>query len=136
MSGISFISELKLRASYGQVGNTSVAPYQTQGALAPSLYDWNNVDARGFRLDQIPNPDLSWEVSESFDAGIDFGFFNGKLSGYVDYYQTSTGTSLILNRALPPTSGYNSIVQNIGGTETSWIRPAALSGLPNLTSVA
>lgn len=118
LSGVNFLSELKLRASYGKVGNTAVAPYQTQGTLAQSLYDWNNVDARGFRLDQIPNPDLSWEVSESFDAGIDFGFFNGKLSGYVDYYRTSTGTSLILNRALPPTSGYNSIVQNIGGTET------------------
>ena len=49
-------------------------------------------------LNQIPNPDLSWEYSESFDAGIDFGFFNGRLSGYVDYYHTSTGTSLILNR--------------------------------------
>jgi TonB-linked SusC/RagA family outer membrane protein len=118
MSGINAVSELKLRASYGKVGNTSVAPYQTQGTLAPSLYDWNNVDARGFRLDQIPNPDLSWEISESFDAGIDFGFFNGRLSGYLDYYRTSTGTSLILNRGLPITSGYNSIVQNIGGTET------------------
>jgi len=118
MSGITAVSELKLRASYGKVGNTSVAPYQTQGTLAPSLYDWNNVDARGFRLDQIPNPDLSWEVSESFDAGIDFGFFNSRLHGYLDYYHTSTGTSLILNRGLPPTSGYNSIVQNIGGTET------------------
>ena len=63
LAGVDFLSELKLRASYGQVGNTSVAPYQTQGTLAQSLYDWNNVDARGFRLDQIPNPDLSWEVS-------------------------------------------------------------------------
>lgn len=118
LSGVNFISELKLRGSYGKVGNTAVAPYQTQGTLAQSLYDWNNVDARGFRLDQIPNPDLSWEYSESVDAGIDFGFFNGRLGGYVDVYHTSTGTSLILNRALPPTSGYNSIVQNIGGTTT------------------
>jgi len=118
MSGANAVSELKLRASYGKVGNTSVNPYQTQGTLAPSLYDWNNADARGFRLDQIPNPELSWEVSESFDAGIDFGFFNGRLSGYLDYYHTSTGTSLILNRGLPPTSGYDRIVQNIGGTET------------------
>jgi len=119
MSGVGFVSELKLRASYGKVGNTAVAPYQTQGTLAPSLYDWNNVDAKGFRLDQIPNPDLSWEASESFDAGLDFGFFNGRLNGYVDVYHTSTGISLILNRALPPTSGYNAIVQNIGGTETT-----------------
>jgi TonB-linked SusC/RagA family outer membrane protein len=118
MSGVNAVSELKLRASYGKVGNTAVAPYQTQGALAQSVYDWNNADARGFRLDQIPNPDLGWEYSESIDAGIDFGFFNGRLSGYIDVYHTSTGVSLLLNRALPATSGYSAILQNIGGTET------------------
>lgn len=118
MAGVRPISELKLRASYGKVGNTAVAPYRTQGTLAPSLYDWNNTDAKGFRLDQIPSPDLGWEYSESFDVGLDFGFFNGRLNGYVDYYQTSTGVSLLLNRALPPTSGYAGIFQNIGGTET------------------
>ena len=118
MANINAISELKLRASYGKVGNTSVAPYQTQGTLASTLYDWNNADAKGFRLNLIPNPDLSWEFSESFDVGLDFGLFNGRLNGYVDYYQTSTGVSLLLNRALPPTSGYAFILQNIGGTET------------------
>jgi len=118
MSGANAVTELKLRASYGKVGNTAVAPYRTQGTLLQSLYDWNNADAKGFRLDQIASPDLGWEYSESFDVGLDFGFFNGRLSGYVDYYQTSTGVSLILNRQLPPTSGYASITQNIGGTET------------------
>ncbi|MEX2232578.1 MAG: TonB-dependent receptor [Cyclobacteriaceae bacterium] len=112
------ISELKLRASYGKVGNTAVAPYQTQGTLAPSVYDWNNTDAKGFRLDQIPSPDLSWEYSESFDVGLDFGLFNGRLNGYVDYFRTSTGVSLLLRRQLPPTTGYASILQNVGGTET------------------
>jgi TonB-linked SusC/RagA family outer membrane protein len=118
MEGFRQVSELKLRASYGKVGNTAVAPYQTQGTLASSLYDWNNADAKGFRLDQIPSPDLGWEYSESFDVGLDFGFFNGRLHGYVDYFTTSTGVSLLLRRQLPPTSGYASILQNIGGTET------------------
>ena len=118
LSGADFLSELKLRASYGKVGNTAVAPYQTQGTLISTYYDWNNVDARGFRLNLIPSPDLSWEYSESWDAGVDFAFFNGRLSGYVDVYSTSTGTSLLLNRQLPPTSGYGYILQNVGGTET------------------
>jgi TonB-linked SusC/RagA family outer membrane protein len=118
MAGITPISELKLRASYGKVGNTAVRPYGTQDLLAPTSYDWNNVDARGFRVNQLPSKDLGWEYSESFDAGLDFGFFNNRLSGYIDYYQTSTGVSLLLNRQLPPTSGYASILQNIGGTET------------------
>ncbi|HTE31970.1 MAG TPA: TonB-dependent receptor [Chryseolinea sp.] len=119
MSGLGAVSELKLRASYGKVGNTSVLPYQTQGTLAQSLYDWNNVDARGFRLENIPSEDLAWEYSESFDAGLDFGFFNGRLSGYVDYYHTTTGVSLLLNRQLPLSTGYLSILQNVGGTETT-----------------
>ncbi|MEO5976467.1 MAG: SusC/RagA family TonB-linked outer membrane protein, partial [Chryseolinea sp.] len=118
MAGVRPISELKLRASYGKVGNTAVAPYQTQGTLAQSLYDWNNNDAKGFRLDQIPSLDLSWEYSESVDVGLDFGLFNGRFNGYIDYYHTSTGTSLLLRRQLPPTTGYASILQNIGGTET------------------
>ena len=62
MSGANAVSELKLRASYGKVGNTAVAPYQTQGTLINTFYDWNNVDAKGFRLDLIPSPDLSWEI--------------------------------------------------------------------------
>ncbi len=118
MSGVNFISELKLRASYGKVGNTAVAPYQTQGTLTNSFYDWNNTDAKGFRLDLIPSPALSWEYSESVDAGLDFGLFNGRVNGYIDAYFTNTGVSLLLNRALPPTSGYNGILQNVGGTET------------------
>ena len=127
MAGVTPISELKLRASYGKVGNTAVAPYRTQGTLAPSVYDWNNTDAKGFRLDQIPSPDLGWEYSESFDVGLDFGLFDGRLNGYLDYYQTSTGVSLLLNRALPPTSGYAGIFQNIGGTETKGFEVTLMS---------
>ena len=118
LSGVDFLSELKLRASYGKVGNTAVLPNQTQGILSNTYYDWNNVDARGFRLNLLANDDLSWEYSEQFDAGIDFAFFNGRLNGYVDFYSTSTGVSLLLNQQLPPTSGYAYQLQNIGGTET------------------
>jgi TonB-linked SusC/RagA family outer membrane protein len=118
MENVRVISDLKIRASYGKVGNTAVRPYGTQDILASTSYDWNNTDARGFRVNQLPSPDLSWENSESFDVGVDFAVLDGRLSGYFDYYQTSTGVSLLLNRALPPTSGYASILQNIGGTET------------------
>ena len=132
MANVRPISELKLRASYGKVGNTAVAPYQTQGTLTNTLYDWNNADAKGFRLDQIPSTDLGWEYSESFDIGLDFGLFNGRLNGYADYYHTSTGSSLLLNRQLPPTSGYASILQNIGGTETQGYELTLMSTIVDL----
>lgn len=132
MQSVRPVSELKLRASYGKVGNTSVLPYQTQGTLASSLYDWNNVDAKGFRLDQITSTELGWEYSESFDVGLDFGLFNGRLSGYADFYHTSTGGSLLLNRQLPPTSGYASILQNVGGTETQGYELTLMSTIVDL----
>jgi TonB-linked SusC/RagA family outer membrane protein len=134
LSGANFLSELKLRASYGKVGNTAVNPYQTQGTLTNTFYDWNDTDAKGFRLDLIANPYLTWEYSESVDAGIDFGFFNGRLTGFVDVYHTTTGVSLLLNRQLPPTSGYDYILQNIGGTETDGLEVtlnATILDMPN-----
>ena len=72
----SWLSEMKLRASYGAVGNQSVDPYQTAGRLERSIYDWNDANAAGFRLNEIPNPDLGWEISKTIDFGVDFGFFD------------------------------------------------------------
>lgn len=121
MSGATnWLSELKLRASYGEVGNTSVDPYQTAGRLERSLYDWNDANAAGFRLNEIENSMLGWEISKTFDIGADFGFFNGRLSGTLDYYRTNT-EDLLLERQLPFTSGYEQILQNVGSTETKGI---------------
>ncbi len=121
MSGTSrWLDELKLRASYGEVGNQSVNPYQTAGRLARSYYDWDGGNAAGFRLNEIPNPNLGWEISKTIDVGIDFGFFDGRLSGNLDWYNTNT-EDLLLARNLPITSGYTSILENVGATETTGI---------------
>lgn len=119
MSNVGFLSELKLRGSYGVVGNTAVDPYQTWGRLTstPTEYSWGDASGLGFGLDEIPNPAKGWEKSSTIDFGVDFGFFNGRLSGSLDVYKTET-TDLLLNRALPKTSGYTLIQQNIGATET------------------
>jgi TonB-linked SusC/RagA family outer membrane protein len=118
MAGVGFLNELKLRGSYGVVGNTSVDPYQTPGRLqGPTQYSWNEDAALGFGLAEIPNPEKGWEKSATIDVGVDFGMFNGRLSGTLDFYKTET-TDLLLNRALPVTSGYDEIQQNVGATET------------------
>lgn len=111
------VSELKLRASYGEVGNTSVDPYQTAGRLEGTVYAFGETSALGFGLNEIPNSNLGWEVSKTFDLGLDFGFWNGRISGAVDYFRTQT-VDILLNRSLPYTSGYESILQNIGATKT------------------
>jgi TonB-linked SusC/RagA family outer membrane protein len=118
MSGVNVVSDLKLRASYGVVGNTSIDPYKTQGVLAKSLYSWNNsIGAQGFTLSEIPSKELGWEKMATTDIGIDFGLFNGRLSGTFDWYKTNT-TGLLLQRNIPPTTGYLFAFQNIGETQT------------------
>ena len=112
-----WIDDLKLRASYGEVGNTAVSPYSTQGALARTVYAWDENPAFGFALNNIPNPNLSWEVSKTINLGVDFDILSGRFNGSVEVYRTNT-QSLLLARNLPPTSGYNSILQNIGATQT------------------
>ena len=110
--------QLKLRASYGAVGNTAIDPYQTLGGLARTTYAFGSSAAYGFRLADIPNADLGWEISTTIDVGLDYSFLNGRISGAFDYYSTNT-TDLLLARNLPYTSGYTSVFQNIGATKTS-----------------
>ncbi|WKN31541.1 TonB-dependent receptor [Porifericola rhodea] len=120
MSGLNFLSELKLRASYGAVGNTSVDPYQTFGRLERTTYAWDETPAFGYRLGEIPNALLGWEVSSTINAGADFGLFGGRLSGSFEWYTTNTD-HILLSRNLPTTSGYNDILQNVALTETTGI---------------
>ncbi len=114
------LNSLKLRASYGKTGNTSVSPYQTQGGLTRSTYSFGNNGAFGFRPGSLPNPKLEWEKTAQTDAGADFTLFGGRLSGTIDAYRANT-TDLLLNRQLPPTSGYTAITQNIGATRNTGV---------------
>ncbi len=69
----------------------------------------------GYALNVIPNPDLRWEISSTLNLGMDFGLLNDRLTGSLEVYKTNT-TDLLLNRLIPITSGYESILQNIGAT--------------------
>ena len=122
------ISQLMLRASYGEVGNTSVAPYQTAGRLEGLPYAFGESTALGFALSEIPNPALGWEVSKTLDVGVDFGVLNGRISGTVDWFRTNT-VDILLNRSLPFTSGYDNILQNIGATRTQGLEFAVSAGI-------
>ncbi|TDE12819.1 TonB-dependent receptor [Dyadobacter psychrotolerans] len=109
------ISFLKIRAGYGQVGNTSIQPYQTLGGLNRSSYAFGSEPAFGYALNVIPNPDLRWEISKTINVGVDLGFLNDRISGSLELYDTKT-SDLLLSRLIPITSGYSSILQNIGST--------------------
>ena len=127
MKSIPGISFLKLRTSYGVTGNTSISPYQTQGTLSRTIYAWEEQIAQGYRLRNIPSPNLEWEKTASFTTGLDFGFFDDRLSGSVDYYHTKT-TGLLMQRQLPATSGYTRILENIGSTQNNGVE-VSLEGI-------
>jgi len=128
MQRFNFLSALKLRASYGRTGNTGIDPYQTQGSVTQTRYNFGSASANGYRPGQIPNPDLGWEKTDQFDVGLDFGILNNRVSATVDYYVQNTH-DLLMARQLPATSGFTSTLQNIGETKNSGIE-FAVSATP------
>ncbi|MDO7851306.1 TonB-dependent receptor [Hymenobacter sp. CA1UV-4] len=120
LKGQPWLSVLKLRASLGRVGSTAINPYQTQGLLLTGIgqgaYNYGSTGAVGVVPGNIPNPNLGWEYTTTANAGLDFGFFDNRLTGSVEVYQQRT-SDLLLPDALPTASGYGSFVRNAGQTQ-------------------
>ncbi|RZM29787.1 MAG: TonB-dependent receptor [Pedobacter sp.] len=116
-----FFSELKARASYGVAGNASVLPYQTQSNVALIPYSWNDITALAYGLDpKIGNPDLKWELTSTFNAGLDFGILKNRVSGTIDYYDSKT-KDLLLPQLLPASTGSQRTLANLGRTSNKGI---------------
>lgn len=115
MKNVSWVTDLKIRASYGVTGNQAINPYQTQGGLGRTIYAWNESPAFGYLQSELANKDLKWESTESRNLGLDFGLINGRINGSLEVYFTNT-FDLLMSRQLPITSGYNQVIENIGKT--------------------
>ncbi|MFZ5432128.1 MAG: SusC/RagA family TonB-linked outer membrane protein [Bacteroidota bacterium] len=120
MRGLTDLSNLKLRLGYGITGNTAIDPYKTAGNLAYARYNFGGNNVMAFYQNEMPNPDLSWEKTKQWNAGVDFGLFNNRISGVVDVYLQNT-SDLLMDRQLPQVSGFNSVVYNIGKTRNKGI---------------
>jgi hypothetical protein len=116
MSNVRAISNLKLRLSFGVTGNQGLSAYQSQPRLSTVNYPFNDEIAIGFQNDVIENPNLKWEKTAQYDAGLDVGLFNGRIMLTGDYYIKRT-TDLLQVVSLAPSSGYISQVQNLGSLE-------------------
>ncbi|MBP6025124.1 SusC/RagA family TonB-linked outer membrane protein [Ferruginibacter sp.] len=92
IKNISFISDLKLRLSYGETGNAfGIGAYNAQRLYNKSGTYYNNgVFAASFRSTQGSNPDLQWEVTGTKNLGLDYGFLRGKITGSIDLYEKIT----------------------------------------------
>jgi hypothetical protein len=116
LSGISALSNLKLRLSWGESGQSAIDPYSTLGGLGPSTYAFNEEAAYGYYPAEISNPDLKWETTRVTDIGLDAGLWNNRLSATIDYYKSRT-RDLLMSRLLPNTTGFSSVMENVGKTK-------------------
>lgn len=115
LQGFKPLSFLKLRASYGVVGNAEIGNFPQLGLFSG---DAGYAGAAGQRPSQLRNDNLKWETTNQFDVGIDFGFLNNRITGEIDYYQKKTN-GLLLNVNIPSTTGFTSQVRNVGKLENS-----------------
>jgi TonB-linked SusC/RagA family outer membrane protein len=123
-----WLSQLKLRASYGVSGNYSISPYGTQSLLlASSRMSFGEVPAQMYQFQPtVGNPNLGWEKSASLNLGLDLGLFDNRLTMTVDAYNTNTSDILLL-RPLPLSSGVSQVYENIGATQNRGIELAITS---------
>ncbi|SEW25452.1 TonB-linked outer membrane protein, SusC/RagA family [Chitinophaga sp. YR573] len=114
------VTDLKLRLSAGRTGNSEVPPYSSLAALSPTNYYFNNTLVTGIAPTQIANPDLKWETTTQYNAGVDFGVLNSRINVVFDAYYKKT-TDLLLNVPFPLYTGYSSVLQNVGSVENKGI---------------
>ncbi|MCB0838284.1 MAG: TonB-dependent receptor [Bacteroidetes bacterium] len=124
MRNVSFLNDLKLRAGYGSTGNAAIDPYSTAASLNidPLFYEFGapgqEVPYFGYRPVALASSDLKWERTQQVNVGIDFGLFENRIFGNLDFFQAKTDR-LLLRDQLPPTSGFDNVFVNAGETQ-SW----------------
>lgn len=136
MKDLTFVNQLKVRASYGFTGNIDL---NTSALLSASTGNGVNSDTQlpSASVSNPPNPYLRWEKTETTNIGIDFNLFNDRLRGALDWYQRK-GTDLFATKRLDPSEGFTSMVINNASMVNKgidlnlgyeWFRPTAPQGL-------
>lgn len=122
MQKAEWLDNLKLRVSYGIVGNQNGIDNYTTLGLAKSLEgEFGDTYYMGYLPGTVlSNPNLKWEKSATANIGVDFGIFSNRLTGTVEYYHTRT-TDLLVSRMLNASLGYTSMLDNLGETKSQGI---------------
>lgn len=117
MEDVNVLNNLKLRFSYGSVGNEGISPYGSLSTAEQRDYIFNDIKSSGYIPgNSLPNPNLKWETSTTFNAAIDFGLWKNRVSGTFEYYNTRT-KDLLVNKTLNAALGYTRILSNVGEIE-------------------
>lgn len=115
-----WLSNLKLRLSYGKSGNEAIDSYQTVSTMESLSMVFGGLTNTALRNSVMGNGDLEWETTKTFNFGLDFGFLNQRISGNLDVYR-SNSDGLLLERSIPTITGYSSVWQNIGKTANTGV---------------
>ncbi|MCF0064625.1 TonB-dependent receptor [Dyadobacter chenwenxiniae] len=113
LSSVKPLNNLKLRASYGFTGNDRFADYKWIGAMSQGRVAFGSNLGTTYYPGSITNPDLEWERTQQFNAGVDLGLFGNRIVLEADYY-ISRSDGLLLDVPVPIVSGFNSVFKNIG----------------------
>lgn len=112
LSDMTALSDLKVRASYGLVGNQAISPYQSLARAGSASYPFGTATGIGYMPTGAPNANLLWETTRQFNAGVDVGFLE-RYNVSIDYYKKNT-VDLLQAKPVPTTTGYTSFTTNFG----------------------
>jgi TonB-linked SusC/RagA family outer membrane protein len=120
LQDVDFLSNLKLRASFGQNGNFNIGNFPYAGAVGISNYVIGGSIANGRTVNSLQNPNLGWEQTREYNIGVDAGFFDSRLTANIELYRRIT-TDLLLDVNVPQSSGFASSTQNRGEIQNQGI---------------
>lgn len=126
LKDMDFISNLKLRASYGEAGNQNIGLFQYQSSYTTGkrssnygyVFGQDKTYIDGMVQAFLPNPNLKWETSKQTDIGIDLGFFNNKLMLTADYY-IKKSSDFLLEIQMPSQTGFTKATRNVGSVKNN-----------------
>ncbi|MDR1202918.1 MAG: SusC/RagA family TonB-linked outer membrane protein [Tannerellaceae bacterium] len=127
LKDVTWLSNLKLHTSYGRTGSTEIAEYRSLSLMASSTTLLNGGRASTTQMNNMPNPDLTWEKTDQFDIGINLGLFDNRLNLDLDFYHKAT-KDLLLERPIPYETGFASVYYNMGRVDNTGV-DILLSGL-------
>jgi len=122
LDNVSWLSNLKLRASYGTTGNNNIGDYLFVDLLYPANYPYGGTVAGGQTISRsiLSNPDITWELTNSFNGGVDVSLFRNAISFSLDVYRSKTD-KLLLQQATLGFTGVPSFINNIGKVQNDGV---------------
>ena len=118
MPAISWLTDLKLRGSYGVTGNNSIGEYKNSSSLSSSGYVLGDKFAPGVVINSFVNNNIGWEESNQLDFGMDWSLFNNKLIFTAEYYKKITN-NMLLPVSIPVITGFTNTFTNIGKVQNN-----------------